>query len=128
MTRLTFAAFAIGAMTVALHHASALDEVCSNEIDPGLPGELEAFELQCLKGDESYATVQCTAAADAPVACSYTVSDPGDFCAVSVSCNVYFLNEQDEVVDHIYLEEGATADAAGRWARTRVACACPEWW
>ena|SRR6185312_4971473 len=131
MIRSTFAALAVGAMTLALQRASALDEVCSNEIDPGPPGGSETFELQCLDGEEPYATVQCATTASGAaenVACSYLVHDPGDFCAVSVSCNVYFLNEQDEVADHVYIEEGATADSPGRWAKARVVCACPEWW
>lgn len=128
MTRLAFAVLVVGAMTVELQRAAALDEVCSNEIDPGPPELRAGFGLQCLKGEEEYAAVQCSSSDAGAITCSYAVSDPADFCAVSISCNVYFLSDQDEVLDHVYVEEGGTVENTGRWAKTRVACACLEWW
>ena len=131
MTRMLFTLLTAGTVISGAAGAFAQDSVCEDEIDPGTAAESDSFSLSCQSDELEYATVDCTTSDTGEVvSCSYWVDDPGDYCAESVSCNVMFLSEDDEIIDQVYVEEGGGMDqgASGQWSKTRIECECSEWW
>ena len=127
MKKVCYALLAAGTLMLGTEQALAEEAECGDELDPSALEEADSLTLQCLKEDVEYATVTCASADDDEVvSCNYEVSDPGDFCASAIACDVDFLNDDEEVVDHVYIEEGA-GEFAGQWLKLRIACGCPEW-